>query len=91
MAERGSRCRQTTIEGVYMNRAEEAANDWLLGQCKGSGVHYRQHGDAASACGDSWARHTSARDFVTCKSCLAILRGARKACAEPALPTAKAA
>jgi len=59
--------------------AEMAANDWLLVQCKGHGVHYRQHGDAASACGDSWSRHTSARDFVTCKSCLALLRGATKA------------
>ena len=66
------------IEEVNMNGAETAANDWLLAQCQGSGVHYRQHGDAASTCGDSWSRHTSARDFVTCKSCLAILRGAPK-------------
>ncbi len=63
--------------------AEMAANDWLLGQCKGHGVHYRQHGDAASTCGDSWSRHTTARDFVTCKSCLALLRGASKVCEEP--------
>ena len=48
------------------------------GQCKGNGVHYRQHGDTASTCGDAWSRHTTARDFVTCKSCLALLRGASK-------------
>jgi hypothetical protein len=75
-----------------MAEVETAANDWLLAQCKGSGVHHRQDGDAASTCGDSWSRHTTARDFVTCESCLAILRGAPKVCEEPVLRTgAKAA
>lgn len=59
-----------------LTKMEAAANDWLLGQCEGRGVHYRQEGDTESTCGDRWARHTAARDFVTCKSCLAILRSA---------------
>ena len=56
---------------------EADAHDWLLAQCEGSsGVHYRQDGDEQSSCGDQWSKHTTSRDFVTCESCKAILRGA---------------
>lgn len=72
-------------EVVKLSNMEAAANDWLLAQCEGSGVHYRQNGDAESRCGDRWANHTTARDFVTCKSCLALLRGAVKSCEDPLL------
>jgi hypothetical protein len=81
------------IQVVNMTKMETAANDWMLAQCEGSGVHYRQDGDAASTCGDRLSNHTTtARDFVTCKSCLATLRGPPKVCDEPLLRTdAKAA
>ncbi len=65
-----------------MTKMETAANDWMRAQYEGRGVHYRQDGDAASTCGDRSSRHSTARDFVTCKSCLATLRGAPKLCDE---------
>jgi hypothetical protein len=80
------------IEAMDMTAVETATNEWLLAQCEGSGVHYCQDGDAASTCGDRWSSHTAARDFVTCKSCLAILREAPKVCDKPLRRTvAKAA